>query len=188
VKGLLAKFRIGLGLAALAAAPAAGGPLDGIPDLEIRYYDVSGRTAADIRASLNRLRPADPATGQRVDGYTSWSLRWYIPGSPEGPCRLDRAEVTLALAVGLPRLARTDGVPPDVLQQWRRYVTALEAHEAVHARAAYGGIAAVLEAIHGAECATANDAASAVLEGLRREGDAYDRLTQHGMTEGAHFP
>ncbi len=71
--------------------------------------DVAGRTAAEIRASLNRNNASDPATGARFDAYTQWDMDWQIPGEREGPCRLNQAEVPLAITVGLPRLVDTEG-------------------------------------------------------------------------------
>jgi predicted secreted Zn-dependent protease len=159
-----------------------------MPGLRIEYYEVSGRTAEEIRASIDRLRPADPNTGVRVDAFTSWYMHWNVPGSPEGVCRTELAVVTVDVTVGLPRLADPGAVRPAVLQRWNRYLAALEAHEANHVRLAYEGRDAVLRAIRASDCANGPQAARAAMEEARRRNDEYDRLTQHGMTEGAHFP
>jgi predicted secreted Zn-dependent protease len=186
------RIALGLGLAALAAgagaAPAAGDPFVGMPELEMEYYDVSGRTVAEIRASLNALRPTDPVRGIRVDGYTRWHLSWWIPRRPDGECRLDQAGITFRVAVGLPRLVDTDRIPPAVLQQWQGYIAALKAHEAIHARYAYEGRKAVLRAFQGSDCAAAFEAAGDARDALESRNDEYDRLTQHGLTEGVRFP
>jgi len=193
---------LGLGLATLAAgagapavdAPAgeasraAGDPFAGMPDLEMEYYEVSGRTAAEIRASLNELRPTDPIRGIRVDGYTRWHLSWQIPRRPDGECRLDQAEIMFRVAVGLPRLVDTERIPLAVRQQWQSYIAALKAHEATHARYAYEGRKAVLRAFQGVDCAAAQEAAGDASEALERRNEEYDRLTQHGLTEGVRFP
>ena len=168
-----------------ATVPAA---FVGIPGVKLRYYDVSGRTAAEIRASLNRSNSVDPATGVHFDAYTEWDFDWSIPGAPGRSCRLDRAKVTLELTVGLPRLVETEGVPPELLGRWHRYRAALEAHEATHARNAVKARHAVLAAIRGADCATADEAAGDVLDELDYRDEDYDRLTRHGATEGAFFP
>ena len=191
VDGLVTTLRIAfcLAIVALAAgATPAGRPFAGVPGVDLRYYDVSGRTPAEIRASLNRNNRLDPNTGARVDAYTAWSLDWRVPYGPDGRCRLDRAEVTLKVEVGLPRLVRTERVPPALLERWQRYRAALEAHEGTHARNAYQGRKAMLEAIHRADCAGADEAADDVMDALRRRNAEYDRLTRHGATEGAQFP
>jgi predicted secreted Zn-dependent protease len=198
--GIATKLWIALGLAAPAAAvgvlladvplateapPHAGSPFEGIPDLEIRYYDVSGRTAEEIRAAMDRLRPTEPDTGMRYDGYTRWNIRWYVPGSPAGPCRLDRATVTLRLTVTLPRLVDPAVLPPATLARWRRFTAWLEAHEATHARIALAGRTKVLEAIRRAECGTAEQAADAAMDAIERRSAAFDRLSaQDGWIAG----
>ncbi len=193
-------FRIALGLGLVAIAPGAGVPpvadaglavpaaFVGIPAITVRYYDVSGRTAAEIRASLNRNNAADPVTGVHFDAYTVPHIEWRIPGDPAGPCRVDRAKVTLELTVGLPRLVDTGSVPPGLLRRWKRYRAALEAHEAMHARNAVLGRKAVLAAIREAECATADRAGEDALADLDYLDESYDRLTRHGAVEGAFFP
>lgn len=200
--GLVTTLRIALGLGLVAMATGAGvrpladelnaaevpAALTGIPGLKVQYYDVSGRTAAQIRASLNRSNRADPATGAHFDAYTAADIDWFIPGDRDGPCRLDRAKVTLAVTVGLPRLVDTEAVPPALLQKWLRYRAALEIHEAGHVRHALLGQKAVLAEIRHADCATADWAAEDALDALDYLDEDYDHLTRHGAIEGATFP
>jgi predicted secreted Zn-dependent protease len=187
---------LGLGLAffvSSAAAPprASDSPLglyDGPANVEFRYYDVSGKTVAQIRSSGMRLSPRDPVSGKPFAGLTQWHLEWDAPDGPDGRCRLDRAEVTLDVIITLPRLTATGGVPPTVLRRWSRFITALKAHEATHARIAHEGREAMLRAIQRADCATAPAAAAAAAAALDRWSAAYDEATEHGLTEGVHFP
>src|SRR5688572_15052247 len=116
---VLAGAAAGVGLAPALGQGAAGNPFEDRPGLTFDYYDVSGRTFEEIRSSLDGKRRADPETGIGYDGYTAWYLDWRIPGRAEGPCRLDRAEVTIDVIVGLPRLVDFDAAPPDVLQRWQ---------------------------------------------------------------------
>jgi predicted secreted Zn-dependent protease len=178
-----------LGLATLVAgSPAASSSFAGVPDVEVRYYDVSGRTPDEIRASLDRHRRTDPNTGLKVDAWTAWRLRWDVPGSLEGKCQPDKAVVTLDVTVGLPRLANSETVPPAVLQRWQRYIAAVTAHEANHVRIANAGRKAVLHAIHESDCAAGPQAAEDAMAAMDRRNDEYDRVTRNGWTEGAHFP
>lgn len=181
---------LGLGLAALAAAagglradvlPAAevpllaAGPFAGIPDLEIRYYEVTGSTAEEIRASMDKLRPADPRTGERFDAYTRWDVRWHVPGGSERTCRLDRATVNLHLTVTLPRLVDRAALPPATRERWERFAAWAEAHEAGHARIAAAARDDVLSAIRRADCRTFTKAAEAAMDALQQRSDAFDR-------------
>lgn len=203
--GIVAILRaaLGLGLGAVAAgavlplaggdlaaetAPAGKSPLAGFPGLGRTYHHVSGRTVEEIRASLNRLELVDDASGKPVDAYTRWYLSWWIPEDPGGECLLDQAEVMLDVTVGLPRLVNVGAVPADVRQRWRDFIAALEAHEATHVRSLYRARRAMLHAIRDADCATADQAASEVMDAMRLWNEAYDRRTRHGLTEGTAFP
>lgn len=155
-----------------------------IPGVRFDYYDASGDDAAAIRRSIDAARPTDAHDGQRVDALTTWRMRWSWPTRTRG-CDLGKARVTFAATVRMPRLAV---VPDAVKPAWDRYVAALERHEAGHARHGYNGRAAVLAAIRGATCATADAAATAALAKLDAFGVQYDRETRHGMTQGAVFP
>lgn len=177
------------GLASLLAQDARPdeSPLAGFPGLGRTYYHVSGRTAAQIGASLDRLDLTDSASGERIHAYTEWRLRWWIPEDGEGVCLLDQAEVQLDVTVSLPRLVNTAAVPADVLERWQRYLAALEAHEAVHVRNAYRARGAMLRAIRQADCAGAEAVAEEAMAALRRRDEDYDRQTGHGLAEGARF-
>ena len=193
----IVRAALGLGpalflVAGTCTSPEVGGPedglYDGMPDLAIDYYEVSGRTVAQIRASAMRAAPIDPASGHPVAGSTRWRLDWDAPTGPDGRCRLDQAEVTLDVAITLPRLVETDHVPPAVRQRWQRFVTAIKAHEATHARIAHEGREAMLRAIQHADCESAHQAAADAAAELDRWSADYDRATRHGETEGGHFP
>ena len=147
--------------------------------MTIEYYDVSGRTAAEIRAAGRRSAPIDPKNGQRVVGYTAWHLEWDAPGGPEGPCRLDQAWVTLDVTITLPRLVETEQTPPDLQDRWRRFAAEVRAHEMTHARMAYEGREAMLRAIQHAECATAPRAAADAAAALQQRSDDFDRTSEN---------
>ncbi len=142
------------------------------------YYDVSGRTAAEIRAAGARSGPIDPKTGGHVVGYTAWHLEWDAPGGPAGACRLDQAWVTLDVTITLPRLVETENTPPALLDRWRRFAAGVRAHEMTHARLAFEGREAMLRAIQRAECATAPRAASDAAAALQRRSDDFDRASE----------
>ena len=187
---------LGLGLAFLVAASStppgpddpSDGLYDGMPGIEIRYYDVSGRTVEQIRASGRKLAPIDPMTGMPVVGYTRWHHDWDAPDGPDGRCRLDQAEVTLDVVITLPRLIDTHQVPPALLRSWTRFISAAKAHEATHARIAHEGREAMLRAIQSADCESAPEAAADAAATLNQWSADYDEATEHGLTEGAHFP
>ncbi len=179
---------LGLAAAAMAVPPPASGPLAGIPDLDVQYYEVSGRSVAEIRAALNRVRPRDPNDGLAVDALNRWYISWRWPADGRGGCALGRTELRFTATLRMPRLVNLAGTPRAVVARWNAYVEALIRHEAGHLRHAYENMGAVLQAIRASSCEAANEAGRAAVRLLARWDVDYDRITRHGFTQGAHFP
>jgi predicted secreted Zn-dependent protease len=173
---------------ATAEPPPATGPLAGIPNLDVQYYDVSGNSVAAIRAAINRRRPRDPNDGVAVDALNRWYISWRWPGDGRGNCLLDRTEIRFTATLRMPRLVNTARTPRVLVARWNAYVEALIRHEAGHLRHAWDNIGSVLRAIRASSCATANDNGRAAVRLLARYDVDYDRATRHGFTQGAHFP
>lgn len=189
----LAAASILVALPVAAAQPAPGrsagpqGPFAGIPNVEIRYYDVSGRTERAIRESINARRPRDPNDGRPVDAVARWTMQWRWPARGAA-CDLARATVEFRATVLMPRLVDTGRVPAGLLARWRAYVAALETHEAGHVRYPFEHVGEVAAAIRSSRCANANDAARVAVAAIARHDVDYDRATRHGATQGATFP
>ncbi len=180
----------GLTLTASVAAvqPPSTGPLAGIPNLDVQYYDVSGRSVAEIRAAINRVRPRDPNDGLAVDAVNRWYISWRWPSNGRGGCDLARTEMRFTATLRMPRLVNRAVTPRAVLARWDAYMAALARHEAGHLRHAYDNMGSVLRAIRASTCNRANEAGRAAVRVLARWDVTYDRQTRHGFTQGAHFP
>ncbi len=85
----------------------------------------------------------------------------------------------------LPRLVNAASLPPELQQDWARFLGDLEAHEKQHLLNAWTRRGDVLAAIRGATCDTANDAAKKVLREIDEADDAFDRRTDHGRKPDA---
>ena len=183
-------FALAAGLAGPAAAvpPPAGSPLAAIPNLDVQYYDVSGRSVAEIRAAINRVRPRDPNDGVAVDALNRWYISWRWPSDGRGGCALGRAQLRFSAILRMPRLVVTARTPRAVVARWNAYVEALVRHEAGHLRHAWENMGAVFAAIRSSSCAGANLAGQAAVRLLARWDVDYDRQTRHGLSQGAHFP
>lgn len=173
---------------ATAVPPPATGPLAGIPNLDVQYYDVSGNSVAEIRAAINRVRPRDPNDGVAVDALNRWYISWRWPGDGRGGCLLGRTELRFTAVLRMPRLFNTRRTPRAVVARWQAYMEALIRHEAGHLRHVYENMGSVLRAIRRSSCATANEAGRAAVRVLAQWDVTYDRETRHGFTQGAHFP
>ncbi len=181
---------VGLGLAVSAPAepPPATGPLAGIPNLDVQYYEVSGNSVGEIRAAINRVRPRDPNDGIPVDALNRWYISWRWPADGSGGCALGRTQLRFSAILRMPRLVVTARTPRAVVARWNAYVEALVRHEAGHLRHAFDNMGSVLAAIRSSSCAGASEAGRAAVRILAGWDVTYDRDTRHGLSQGAHFP
>lgn len=170
----------------ISAEPAPTFP--GIPGVTITYYDVTGRTPAAIRASMNAQRPTDSNDGKRVDALSRWSMRWRWRGDGRGGCDLATTQIDYSATVLLPRLADPAALSAANLARWQLYLAALTRHEDGHLRHAHEQVGTVLAAMRAATCATATEVGRATLARIAEHDVAYDRETKHGATQGATFP
>ena len=99
--------------AVLPAAPA---------DVQITYYDVEATDRASLVAAL-KARGADLVR-------SSWKLSYqYQPGRELGRCVVGAVTTQLELTMTLPRWSPPPGTPPDLVERWQRYVSALMSHQ-----------------------------------------------------------
>jgi predicted secreted Zn-dependent protease len=170
-----------------ASAAGAAGPKPPVRHATMVYYAVGGVTPAQLRERLDARAPKSPG-GYRGDAYTRWEYRWNWPGYGSANCSLAQAVVRLRVVVSFPRWTHPKAAPASLAAAWRRYTRALARHEQGHVDYAFARYPAVVRAIKRATCGTANAAALAQLELIRKHDVAYDSSTQHGATQGARFP
>jgi predicted secreted Zn-dependent protease len=178
-----------LPILAFFAVPSAFGavPAPKVAHATMRYYDVGGATTAQVRADMSARAPRSP-DGCRCDAFTRWRYRWSWPGYGSATCQLGKAVVTLHVDVVFPRWTHPKTASPGLAAAWARYARALARHEQGHVDYALARYAMVVRAIKRATCRSADAAAQAQLALIRKHDVAYDASTQHGATQGAHFP
>ena len=161
----------------------------------MNYYLVTGRTGAEVRAAMNKVRPTD-SHGLRVDARTTWDIRWsyrFRPG-PDG-CVVTSFNVTLTTAMTLPKWTDLTTAPVALQNQWNAYYTALLQHEQGHIRIGELAAGAIREAgpkVTAANCSTMGAAidrkGQELLAEYGRQEVRYDAETNHGVKQGAKFP
>lgn len=155
----------------------------------IIYYEVTGSTAQELRASMNEFRPKDPHDGNHpVDAYTDWYVSWSWLGYGTGNCDLSTASVTHNINIILPHWAAPVNVSLELIAKWKKYIQSLVAHETGHVANVVNNYLSVKTAIQSATCLTADAEAQKALASLREFDARYDRETKHGETQGAVFP
>jgi predicted secreted Zn-dependent protease len=158
-----------------------------VPNATMQYYDLTGTSVAQLRASMDAQGPVD-SSGRRNDAFTTWNIDWTWPLTGDGACILSGATITDTITVTFPRWLPTTAAPASLIVRWNTYESALVTHESGHVSFVVATAADVLAAIKGATCATAEAAAQAVVTRIRQHDVDYDTETDHGATQGARFP
>ena len=164
------------------------GPSSAEPRLQSRVesFDVSGATVDTIRASLNRNR-------QHSANRVNWNFRWE---STPGQCRITEATTDVSVTAYIPQLQPDPQRTASVQAQWDSYLLALQLHHDGHVELAMNAARQIEQAIQNlppaASCEQLQQAANAtgrrLLEQLAIDDRKYDKRTQQGALEGAHFP
>lgn len=176
------RYWIAAGLIAFAspALAAEASPFDGIPNIKFDYYDIEGRTAAEIYASM---RARAPRKGDGV-AVTSWRLHAGWGEIRRGSrCEIENPATSLSIVVLLPRLITTEGVTDEGLAFWQSALRGLEIHEAGHARIAYDHRGDFAAAARKANCGSIKAVAARTQARIEKIQEDYDRETRHGMTQ-----
>lgn len=160
-----------------------------IEHAQIIYYDVTGSTARELRASMDEVGPRDSSDGNKpVDAFMDWYISWNWPGYRTDKCDLSAASVTYSIKVMMPHWEAPADASPELASQWSKYMQALALHEQGHVNIIVNNYLDVKTAIQDATCLTAEAAAQKVLDSLRELNSSYDSETKHGETQGAIFP
>jgi predicted secreted Zn-dependent protease len=156
-----------------------------------RFYEVEGADARSLLASLGQRGPRDGH--ETWAASTAWVLRWSYQPVAGLDCRIDAARVELDLTYTYPRWSAPASATPALAAAWDGYLAQVELHEQGHREIAEGAasdLARALEALPAqATCAalagTARAAAGDLLARHAQAQAAYDRATEHGVTQGA---
>jgi predicted secreted Zn-dependent protease len=162
---------------------------------KVKWYDVSGKTVQELRASLDASGPKDE-NGKPFDGYTHWFVRWeYLFSSAADRCQVTSVTTSVEVTTTLPRwtAGRVNG--SDLAARWDRYVAALTQHEAAHSDIGKRATATIERALWRVppqlQCpmleTVLNQTAAELLADARKEERKYDETTRHGETQGAVF-
>ncbi len=156
-----------------------------------RYY-VNGATPNAIRKDMNKKRSG------KYDAYTNWHVTWRFNTKKNSQrlCEISDVDVTLNIKFLFPQWKPDRQVDQSVRERWNDYFSALTDHENHHKDLAVE-MAQEIEDLLNAfnpeyDCKnlrkTANDAAYKVLNTYKKKQNDFDKETNHGINDGAHFP
>jgi predicted secreted Zn-dependent protease len=160
------------------------------------HYTITGSTASELRQQMNQLGPLW-RTGKRFDAITRWHVRWsYRYAIRNNRCQITTNQVQADITITMPQWRSSSQVSGDLVKRWQRYITALQHHENGHRDHGIGAAREVVRALSkfpaSPTCQQLGLAADAamlrIIDRYSRKDVEYDRLTQHGATQGAKFP
>jgi predicted secreted Zn-dependent protease len=167
--------------AAVQAAPPAAPPpaapaertLSQIPGVTIKYYDVSGKNAKELQASIDSQRPKDP-TGKAATGGFNWNVKTDVTKSTQGNvCTVSAAHVQFEATAELPRLADPAKLDPRLQKGWNDYVHGMDTGMANQIGFFADRMGDLEKALVGQSCDNASPALDAAIERLKAQEQTF---------------
>jgi predicted secreted Zn-dependent protease len=159
--------------------------------LDTDHYEARAVPGQSVALALNRASPFRPGN-QVFHSATAWMLDWTVrpEATADGRCRSGEVRIDLRGEMKLPRLL---GGSPGQQDRFESYLAHLREHELGHFEIGRDAARELEQSLYGLKpartCAELQAAARAegarVLPKYEALGDAYDRLTEHGRTQGA---
>ena len=160
------------------------------------YYEITGSTPGELRIQMDQLGHSDES-GHHWDAYTKWNVSWSYPYSTTAHgCVTGPITVEVKVTFVFPQWDDPEKAPEDLVERWHAYLATLQRHEDGHRDIALAAGCEILRTLDSlsayASCGeleqTADAIAESTLEYYRQQEDTYDLETDHGATQGVHFP
>jgi predicted secreted Zn-dependent protease len=144
-----------------------------IRNVQYQYYNVSGRTLADVHSQL------DPTEWGRCSYHYSYTYRTRGGNA-------SRVNITLRLTIRLPRWTGRgwNSASRPAKAEWRRMLRALRAHENRHAAIARRWAPTFKQRMLNQPEGDLEDTFNQVLGEVDAEQGRFDTRTSHGQTQG----
>ena len=168
-------------------------PHDVIGRTSVMYYDIHGRTIAELHADMRRQGPKLADSSFVAETLSPMRWEWHVQAEGTSACAIHDPRVYVNAQILLPRWTPPADTEPGVFAEWNRFIAALETHEAGHkniSAKAGSDIVKQVSALSGSCSAIgtrANDIARIVIERANIEQQQYDAETHHGLTQGTSF-
>jgi predicted secreted Zn-dependent protease len=157
------------------------------------YYDVHGSTFSEVAADM-RAKGAKLLGGNYVgEARSPMQWRWRADQTQTNYCTIRDVIITVNSEITLPRWTPPAEVEPGLVDEWKRFMAALEIHEAGHKDISAKAGREIVRKLNGMsdQCGSiafrGNEVAHEILERASQEQAAYDATTGHGRTQGTTF-
>lgn len=156
-------------------------------ETEETYYEVEHEEGDSLSDAITDASPIEGGYHGYTKWYVSWRFKWEYDADS---CWITDVTVNFSATVTLPELYTDD---PRAERRFNRYLTALREHEEGHIdngrQAAEEVDEAVLDMDARPNCKTlerdANTLGRQIVKAANRRDKEYDRITDHGRTQGA---
>jgi len=159
----------------------------------VLYYDVHGRTFEEVRADMRRRGPKVDGTSFVGETRSPMRWRWRTQSMGGASCSISEVSVSVNAQITLPRWTPPADTEPGLAGEWKRFLAALEVHEAGHKDISAKAGREIVEKLRNVSglCSQigirANDVARLIVARASEEQIAYDASTRHGLTQGTAF-
>lgn len=182
--GLLVALLLGCPRPPIAEAPPPACAAPALP-VETVYYDVSGTTRDELRASVDANGPGRPWVGLTTSDF-AWRCRQDV--APDGTKTLSGVDVDAAITVRMPRWTPPRGASRELVAEWDEWMRVTAVHEQGHVDVAQRWLRCAADELAAQpSCDVARSRVEAVLRAMEAEQRAYDEATQHGILQGSVF-
>jgi predicted secreted Zn-dependent protease len=157
------------------------------------YYDVQGRTLDELRSSMHLLGPKVAGTSFVGETRSPMRWNWRFESTGASSCSIREVTVSVEAEVTLPRWNPPPDAEPGLVAEWKRFLFALEMHEAGHKDISAKAGRDIVNSLRGMTglCSElnlrANEIARTIVDKASEEQRAYDVATRHGLTQGTSF-
>lgn|SRR5512143_784301 len=160
------------------------------------YYEICGCCETDLKGEL-RQKCITWKDGKKYDALTNWKVKWDYGHNRAGKtCSADSFTVTVNVRYYLPKWAKPDHAPRELIGKWESYTKNLLTHENGHRDRAVDAAADLTRTVADlppfSTCSDldreVNIISRARMKRLEEEQKQYDRETGHGAAQGALFP
>ena len=157
------------------------------------YYDITGRTFDELRTDMRRRGPKIDGTSFVGEARSPMRWSWRTESAGGSSCTIREVTVSVNAQITLPRWKPTADAEPGLETEWKRFITALEEHEAGHKDISAKAGREITNRIRGLSglCnqlgTRANDIARTIVARATEEQKLYDATTRHGLTQGTAF-
>lgn len=157
---------------------------------QYRFYDVQGNTPEEVRASMVERGPKD-AGGKARFAYTDWYVSWRWKKRPDGNVDTNTIALECSAEILLPRLRPVASTDRSFIRAWHEYAERMRDHELNHVAHVSVRAPEIISFLRnesarrgGLSPVSANKIVTGVVGRIKALDRAYDRATNHGLTEG----